>query len=62
MPSVEYAYNNTVHSSTSKALSEIVEGGKKEPPILQTKDKFFEADRYVEGWQEVYKKVKYATS
>ena len=57
---VEYAYNNTVHSSIGKAPFEIVEGGKKVPPILQTKDKIFEADRYVEGWQESYKKVKYA--
>ena len=60
MPLVEYAYNNTVHSSTGKAPFEIVEGGKKVPPILQTKDKIFEADRYVEDWEEAYKKVKYA--
>ncbi|MCO5554997.1 hypothetical protein L7F22_008536 [Adiantum nelumboides] len=49
-----------MHSSTGKALFEIVEGGKKVPPILHTKDKIFEADRYVKGWQEAYKKVKYA--
>ncbi|MCO5598074.1 hypothetical protein L7F22_052164 [Adiantum nelumboides] len=60
LPLVEYAYNNTVHSSTGKAPFEIVKGGKKVPPILHTKDKIFEADRYVEGWQEAYKKVKYA--
>ena len=30
------------------------------PPILHTRDKIFEADRYVEGWEEAYKKVKYA--
>ena len=60
LPLVEYAYNNTVHSSTGKAPFEIVEGGKKVPPILHTKDKIFEADRYVEGWEEAYKKVKYA--
>ncbi|MCO5577338.1 hypothetical protein L7F22_031167 [Adiantum nelumboides] len=60
LPLVEYAYNNTVHSSTGKAPFEIVEGGKKVPSILHTKDKIFEADRYVEGWQEAYKKVKYA--
>ncbi|MCO5551934.1 hypothetical protein L7F22_005441 [Adiantum nelumboides] len=29
LPLVEYAYNNTVHSSTGKASFEIVEGGKK---------------------------------
>lgn len=57
---VEYAYNNTVHSSTGKAPFEIVEGGKKVPPILHTKDKIFEADRYVEDMEESYAKVKYA--
>ncbi|MCO5585658.1 hypothetical protein L7F22_039594 [Adiantum nelumboides] len=59
LPLVEYAYNNTVHSSTGKAPFEIVEGGKKVPPILYTKDKIFEADCYVEGWQEAYKKVSF---
>ncbi|MCO5553853.1 hypothetical protein L7F22_007379 [Adiantum nelumboides] len=59
LPLVEYAYNNKVHSSTGKAPFEIVEGGEKVPPIFHTKDKIFEADRYVEGWQEAYKKVKY---
>ena len=42
LPLVEYAYNTTVHSSTRKASFEIVEGGKKVPPILHTKDKIFE--------------------
>ncbi|MCO5601267.1 hypothetical protein L7F22_055386 [Adiantum nelumboides] len=35
LPFVEYAYNNTVHTSTGKAPFEIVEGGKKVPPILR---------------------------
>ncbi|MCO5600234.1 hypothetical protein L7F22_054344 [Adiantum nelumboides] len=60
LPLVEYAYNNTVHSSTSKAPFEIVEGGKKVPPILHTKDKIFEADKYVQDMDEMYKKVKVA--
>ncbi|MCO5552445.1 hypothetical protein L7F22_005956 [Adiantum nelumboides] len=34
LPLVEYAYNNTVHTSTGKAPFEIVEEGKKVPPIL----------------------------
>ncbi|MCO5584102.1 hypothetical protein L7F22_038025 [Adiantum nelumboides] len=55
---VEYAYNNIVHTSTSKAPFEIVEGGKKSPPILQTKDKIFEADKYVQKVDEAYKKIK----
>ncbi|MCO5603809.1 hypothetical protein L7F22_057961 [Adiantum nelumboides] len=53
LPLVEYAYNNTVHTSTGKAPFEIVKGGKKVPPILQTKDKIFEADKLKlpEGWK-----------
>ncbi|MCO5562894.1 hypothetical protein L7F22_016530 [Adiantum nelumboides] len=56
LPLVEYAYNNTVHSSTGKAPFEIVEGGKKVPPILHTKDKIFEADKYAQDLDEMYKK------
>ncbi|MCO5588580.1 hypothetical protein L7F22_042537 [Adiantum nelumboides] len=54
LPLVEYAYNNTVYSSTGKAPFEIVEGGKKVPPILHTKDKIFEADKYekLQRWEE----------
>ncbi|MCO5559675.1 hypothetical protein L7F22_013276 [Adiantum nelumboides] len=39
---------------------EIVEGGKKVPPILQTKDKIFEADKYVQNTDEAYRKIKLA--
>ncbi|MCO5587770.1 hypothetical protein L7F22_041722 [Adiantum nelumboides] len=60
LPLVKYAYNNIVHSSTDKAPFEIVEGGKKVPPILHTKDKIFEADKYVQDMDEMYKKVKVA--
>ena len=60
LPLVEYAYNNTVHSSTGKAPFEIVEGGKKVPPILHTKDKIFEADKFTKDWEGAYKKVKEA--
>ncbi|MCO5558132.1 hypothetical protein L7F22_011709 [Adiantum nelumboides] len=60
LPLVEYAYNNTVHTSTGKAPFEIVEGGKKVPPILQTKDKIFEADKYVHNTDEAYRKIKLA--
>ncbi|MCO5583501.1 hypothetical protein L7F22_037412 [Adiantum nelumboides] len=49
LPLNEYAYNNTVHSSTGKAPFEIVEGGKKVRPILHTKDKIFEADKTYVG-------------
>ncbi|MCO5577470.1 hypothetical protein L7F22_031303 [Adiantum nelumboides] len=60
LPLVEYAYNNTVHASTGKAPFEIVEGGKKVPPILHTKDKIFEANKYVQNTDEAYKKIKLA--
>ncbi|MCO5571505.1 hypothetical protein L7F22_025245 [Adiantum nelumboides] len=60
LPFVEYAYNNNVHTSTSKVPFEIVEGSKKVPPILQTKDKIFEADKYVQNTDEAYKKIKLA--
>ncbi|MCO5595972.1 hypothetical protein L7F22_050024 [Adiantum nelumboides] len=60
LPLVEYAYNNTMHTSTGKAPFEIVEGGKKFPSILQTKDKIFEADKYVQNTDEEYRKIKLA--
>ncbi|MCO5553469.1 hypothetical protein L7F22_006990 [Adiantum nelumboides] len=60
LPLVKYAYNNTVHTSTGKASFEIVEGGKKVPPILQTKDKIFEADKYVQNTDEAYRRIKLA--
>ena len=60
LPLVEYTYNNTVHTSTGKSPFEIVEGGKKVPPILHTKDKIFEADRFVEDLDTAYAKVKEA--
>ncbi|MCO5568409.1 hypothetical protein L7F22_022108 [Adiantum nelumboides] len=37
---------------------EIVEGGKKVLPMLQTKDKIFEADKYVQNVDEAFRKIK----
>ena len=37
LPLVEYAYNNTVHTSTGKSPFEIVEGGGKAPPFCRQK-------------------------
>ena len=34
LPLLEYAYNNTVHTSTGKTPFEIIEGRPKIPPIL----------------------------
>ena len=58
--SVEYTYNNTVHTSKGMAPFEIVEGGRKVPPILQTKERIFEVDTYVEDLKTAYEKVKHA--
>ncbi|MCO5613265.1 hypothetical protein L7F22_067541 [Adiantum nelumboides] len=60
LPLVEFAYNNTVRTSTGKAPFEIVEGGKKVPPILCTKDKIFEADHFVEDLATSFAKIKEA--
>ncbi|MCO5582737.1 hypothetical protein L7F22_036636 [Adiantum nelumboides] len=59
LPLVEYAYNNTVHTSSGKAPFEIVEG-KIVLSILQTKDKIFEVDKYVQNTDEAYTKIKIA--
>ncbi|MCO5612294.1 hypothetical protein L7F22_066559 [Adiantum nelumboides] len=57
LPLVEFAYNNTIHSSTAKAPFEIVEGAMKFPPFLSTKDKIFEADEYTRDLDTAFAKV-----
>ncbi|MCO5589145.1 hypothetical protein L7F22_043111 [Adiantum nelumboides] len=46
--------------SHATSIKPTIEGGKKVPPILHTKDKIFEADKYVQDMDEMYKKVKVA--
>ncbi|MCO5561547.1 hypothetical protein L7F22_015167 [Adiantum nelumboides] len=58
LPLVEFAYNNTIHSSTEKAPFEIVEGAMKVPPFLSTKDKIFEADEYTRDVDTAFAKVR----
>ncbi|MCO5551861.1 hypothetical protein L7F22_005366 [Adiantum nelumboides] len=58
LPLVKYAYNK--HTSTGKGPFEIVEGGKKNSPISQTKEKIFETDKYVQNTDEAYRKRKLA--
>ncbi|MCO5605914.1 hypothetical protein L7F22_060100 [Adiantum nelumboides] len=67
LPLVEFAYNNTVHTSIGKAPFEIVEGhhsrllsGKKVPPILCIEDKIFEADHFIEDLASSFAKIKKA--
>ena len=48
LPLIEYAYNNTVHSSIGKSTIDIVEGRYKVPLLLRTHDKIFVTiDEYV---------------
>ena len=57
---LDYAYSNTVHSSTKKTSFEIVEGRSKVPPLLRTHDKIFAVDEYyVHDLQSAFQKVKY---
>ncbi|MCO5610318.1 hypothetical protein L7F22_064554 [Adiantum nelumboides] len=58
LPLVEFAYNNTIHSSTGKAPFEIVEGAMKVPPFLSTKDKIFEAAEYTRDLDTAFAKVR----
>ncbi|MCO5576759.1 hypothetical protein L7F22_030578 [Adiantum nelumboides] len=58
LPLVEFAYNNTIHSSTGKAPFEIVEGAIKVPPFLSTKDKIFETDEYTRDLDTAFAKVR----
>ena len=58
LPLVEYAYNNTVHSSTSKNPFEIIEGKPKPPMLLKTKHNIFAANEYVRDIQDSFKKIK----
>ncbi|MCO5589090.1 hypothetical protein L7F22_043056 [Adiantum nelumboides] len=58
LPLVEFAYNNTIHSSTGKAPFEIVEGAMKVPPFLSTKDKIFEADEYTRDLDTAFAKAR----
>ncbi|MCO5564276.1 hypothetical protein L7F22_017935 [Adiantum nelumboides] len=57
LPLVEFAYNNTIPSSTRKAPFEIVEGAAKVPPFLSTKDKIFEADEYTRDLDTAFAKI-----
>ncbi|MCO5575207.1 hypothetical protein L7F22_029004 [Adiantum nelumboides] len=60
LPLVEFAYNNTIHSSTSKAPFEIVEGARKPPPMVKVMDDVFKADKFVEDLDLAYQQVQQA--
>ena len=60
LPFVDFAYNNTVHTSTGKALFEIIEGRPKLPLILKPHKNIFAADEYVRDMAVAFDKVKVA--
>ncbi|MCO5566900.1 hypothetical protein L7F22_020583 [Adiantum nelumboides] len=62
LPLVEYAYNNTVHTSTGKTPFEVIEGRSKVPPILKMHGKIFTADEYSRDLHNSFAKIKEAIS
>ena len=57
-PLMEYAFNNTVHSSIGKTPFEIIEGKPKPPMLLDRKHNIFVANEYVRDIQDSFKKIK----
>ncbi|MCO5557666.1 hypothetical protein L7F22_011235 [Adiantum nelumboides] len=62
LPLVEYAYNNTVHTSTGKAPFEVIEGRPKSPLLLKVHGKIFAADEYSYDLKEYFQNIKEAIS
>ncbi|MCO5613511.1 hypothetical protein L7F22_067788 [Adiantum nelumboides] len=62
LPLVEYAYNNTVHSSIGKAPLEVIEGRSKSPLLLKVHGKIFATDEYSRDLKEYFQKIKEAIS
>ncbi|MCO5581490.1 hypothetical protein L7F22_035375 [Adiantum nelumboides] len=62
LPLVEYAYNNTVHTSTGKAPFEVIEGRSKSPLLLKVHGKIFAADEYSRDLKESFQKIREAIS
>ncbi|MCO5552407.1 hypothetical protein L7F22_005918 [Adiantum nelumboides] len=60
LPLVEYAYNNTVHTSTRKAPFEVIEGRPKIPLLLKVHGKIFAANEYNRDLKESFQKIKEA--
>ncbi|MCO5588889.1 hypothetical protein L7F22_042850 [Adiantum nelumboides] len=62
LPLVEYAYNNTMHTSTGKTPFEAIEGRSKVPLILKMHGKIFAADEYSRDLRDSFAKIKEAIS
>ena len=60
LPLMEFAYNNTIHSSTRKAPFERIYGRPLLLPIMVTKEKIFSADEFISDFESSYTQVKRA--
>ncbi|MCO5607167.1 hypothetical protein L7F22_061360 [Adiantum nelumboides] len=58
LPLVEYAYNNTIHTSTGKTPFEVIEGRPRLPLILKPHEKIFAADEEVRDIRVAFDKIK----
>ena len=58
LPLVQYAYNNTIHSSTSKTPFEVIEGRPQLPLILKPHYKTFAANEEVPDIRVTFDKIK----
>ena len=62
LPLVEYAYNNTIHSSTGKTPFEVIEGRPQFPLILKPHNKIIAADEEVRDIRVAFDKIKESIS
>ncbi|MCO5581109.1 hypothetical protein L7F22_034985 [Adiantum nelumboides] len=62
LPLLEYAYNNTVHTSTRKAPFEVIKGRPKSTLLLKVHGKIVAADEYSRHLKESFQKIKEAIS
>ena len=57
---VEYAYNNTIHTSTGKTSFDIVKGNPKVPLMVKYLSNVFVVDEYSKDIKESCQRIKYA--
>ena len=62
LPLVEYAYNNTKHSSTGKVPFEFIERRPKLPLIVKYMGNVFAVDQYTRDLKECFDKIKESIS
>ncbi|MCO5570274.1 hypothetical protein L7F22_023993 [Adiantum nelumboides] len=58
LPHVEYAYNNTIRTSTGKTPFEVIEGRPRLPLILKPHEKIFAVDEEVRDIRVAFDKIK----